>query len=743
VSRWLWQVAVPVPLPRLFDYLPAAGHEQADPAALAGCRVRVPFGRRELVGVVCGGQSRATAASLDAATKPPALKPALALLDGEPLLTGELWRSLRWAAAYYHHPLGEVLHAALPALLRRGGQVPALTRPGVALSAAGSEALEQARLRPGPGRDVLGALKAGPMPVADLVAQIGEPARAAARRLLRRDWLQSLELPPARNLTPAIAGPPLNPDQRIACEHLAALLQADAYAGVLLDGVTGSGKTEVYLTAIAQVLAAGRQALVLVPEIALTPQALRRYRQRLGATVLALHSGLSDGERARVWAQADSGQPCVVLGTRSAIFTPLPRAGLIVVDEEHDSSYKQGDGFRYHARDLALVRGKALAVPVLLGSATPSLESLALVDEQRLQRLILPRRTGQARPPQQRLIDLRGQRPALAGLASAALTALTQTLARGEQALVFRNRRGYAPMLACAACGWHAQCPRCDRAMTLHRRLHALLCHHCGHRRREPDACPDCQHPDLLTRGIGTERIHAELQEHFPQVPVLRIDRDSVGSGAQLDAAVADIDRGEPAILVGTQLLAKGHDWPALTLVIVADADSGLFSADFRAPEAMAQLLTQVAGRAGRGDRPGTVLVQTRQPQHGFWLRWLAGGHAAVAAEELAQRRNTGLPPFSQQALLAAEAADLEHLDAFFKAVLALPQAQSTQVERLGPLPAPMPRRAGHHRAQVLLEAARRPPLHALLDTWIPAIHGLRQARRVRWSLDVDPYDLY
>ncbi len=740
MSGWSWQVAVPVPLPRLFDYLPAPGHEQADPATLAGCRVRVPFGRRELVAVITGGQARASVPDAQGA-RTPGLKPALALIDEQPLLTGELWRSLRWAASYYHHPRGEALHAALPAVLRRGGPVPALTRPGLVLAADGRNALEHQRLRPGPGLAVLTALKDGPLPVAGIIAQIGEPARAAARRLLRRGWLQSLDLPPETILTPAIAGPPLNPDQQVASQRLTALLDAGGYAGVLLDGVTGSGKTEVYLTAIAQVLAAGRQALVLVPEIALTPQALRRYRERLGATVLALHSGLPDGERARVWARANSGQPCVVLGTRSAIFTPLPRAGLIVVDEEHDGSYKQADGFRYHARDLALVRGKTLAVPVLLGSATPSLESLALVAEGRLERLALPVRTRRAQPPQLRLLDLRSQTLPVAGLSAQALTALTATLDRGEQALVFRNRRGYAPMLCCAACGWHAHCPRCDRAMTLHRRLNALLCHHCGQRRQVPGSCPECAVDSLLSRGLGTERIESELDDYFPKYPVLRIDRDSIGSGAQLDAAVADIDRGQPAILVGTQLLAKGHDWPALTLVVVADADGGLFSADFRAPERMAQLLTQVAGRAGRGDRPGTVLVQTRQPEHGFWVRWLAGGHAAVAQWELEQRRSTGLPPFSQHALLAAEAADPQALEDFFQAALALPEAACDDVERLGPLPAAMPRRAGFHRGQILLEARTRPPLHDLLSAWLPAIHGLRQARRVRWSVDVDPQD--
>lgn len=719
------RVALPLPLPQAFDYSAPVGV----PALAPGQRVRVPFGTGERIGIVIDitpvDERRA------------GLKPVQAVLDAAPLFDPELWRSLNFAARYYHHPLGEVLHAALPTALRRGEVVPDGAEPGLAVTHDGLEALRGTRLRAGPGRQVLDCLQPGPLPITQVREQVGDAALAAIRRLRQRGWIEDVRLSTSNRPGPALAGPPLNVDQRSAIETIDAA--RPGFRTVLLEGVTGSGKTEVYLELIARVLASERQALVLVPEIALTPQALKRYRERLSVPVLGLHSGLTDRERARAWARARSGEPCVVLGTRSAVFTPLPRAGLIVIDEEHDGSYKQGDGFRYHARDLALVRAKALAVPIVLGSATPSLETLALVEAGRAQRLALPARASAlARPPTLRLLDVRRQR-LIGGLCSDALEAIEATLTRGEQVLVFRNRRGYAPLLTCPSCGWHSECPRCDRAMTVHLQIGALLCHHCGLRRPLPLRCPECDHDSLDSRGVGTERIESDLVRHFTDRRVLRIDRDSIRGTGQLDAVLADIDQGQPAILIGTQLLAKGHDWPALTLVVVVDADHGLFSADFRAPERLAQLLTQVAGRAGRGDRPGSVLIQTRQPEHAFWLRWLGGGHAAVATAELAERKASALPPFRHQALLAAEAQQRERLNEFFDAALALPGARADGVEQLGPMPAPMPRRAGHHRAQLLLEADARTPLHGLLDAWLPLIYTLPTARRVRWSLDVDP----
>ncbi|MCF8816027.1 primosomal protein N', partial [Xanthomonas campestris pv. campestris] len=525
------------------------------------------------------------------------------------------------------------------------------------------------------------------------------------------------------------------------------------FATYLLDGVTGSGKTEVYLQAIADCLAAGKQALVLVPEIGLTPQTLGRFRERLGVPVHALHSGLSDGERARVWAAAWRGEAKLIVGTRSAVFTPLPNAGLIVIDEEHDGSYKQQDGIRYHARDFALVRGKALDVPVILGSATPSLESLHNAYSGRYRHLRLSRRAGDARPPRVRVLDVR-KRPLKDGLSPEVLAGIGATLARGEQVLVFKNRRGYAPVLLCHDCGWTAACQRCSTPlhqtpMTVHAGGRRLQCHHCGARQPAPLACPACASLALQPQGIGTERLEERLVEAFPEAPVVRIDRSTTQRRDALETQLARLGT-DAGILVGTQILAKGHDLPRLTMVVVVGIDEGLFSADFRAAEKLAQQLIQVAGRAGRADRPGEVWLQTHHPEHPLLQTLVNGGYHAFADAELQQREAAGFPPFAHLALFRAEAKDVAAANQFLIAVRALVGAQTpapspaiTPVECYGPMPAPMPRRAGFQRTQLLLSAAQRSALHRVLDAQMPAIHTLPQARRVRWSLDVDPIDLY
>lgn len=514
--------------------------------------------------------------------------------------------------------------------------------------------------------------------------------------------------------------------------------------------MTGSGKTEVYLHAIADCLARGRQALVLVPEIGLTPQLLSRFRARLGVPVHATHSGLNDGERARTWAAALRGEARVVVGTRSAVFTPLPEAGLVVVDEEHDGSYKQQDGIRYHARDFALVRGKALGVPVLLGSATPSLESLHNARAGRYAHLRLSRRAGDAKPPRVRVLDVR-KRPLDAGLSMDLLDAAGKALDAGGQVLVFKNRRGYAPVLLCHDCGWSAQCKRCDAPMTVHAGGRRLQCHHCGARRPVPLACPDCASLALQPQGIGTERIEELLARRFDHVPVLRIDRGSTRRQGALEKHFDSLGAGA-GVLVGTQMLAKGHDLPNLTLVCVVGIDEGLFSADFRAGEKLAQLLVQVSGRAGRADKPGEVLLQTHHPGHPLLQTLVAGGYHAFAGEELMQREAAGFPPFAHLALLRAEAKHVDLPMQFLRAAkeLLLPHAAAGSKEQAaaalelhGPLPAPMPRRAGMHRAQLLVSAPHRRTLHGALDAVVPALHALPEARKARWSLDVDPVDLY
>lgn len=746
-------VALPLPLPQRFDYRAPDGFPAG--AAWVGQRVRVPFGSRERIGVVDAvGPADDPAAALRIAEPP---------LDPAPLLGGELLASLRWLARYAHVPVGEVYATALPAALRRGEPLPDTAAWAWRLTEAGATALPG--LRSGrPQRFAQRLHAAGVLHEDRLDAHDDDGWRAAARALARRGLAERIAVPAGAGLpTPAPAAVVPNPEQQAAIDALRA---AKGFSTCLLDGVTGSGKTEVYLHAVADCLARGRQALVLVPEIGLTPQLLARFRARLGVPVHATHSGLADGERARVWAAAWRGQARVIVGTRSAVFTPLPEAGLIVVDEEHDASYKQQDGIRYHARDFALVRGKALDVPVLLGSATPSLESLHNAAAGRHAHLRLTRRAGEARPPAVRVLDVR-KRPLQAGLSPEALAAIDAALGEGGQVLVFRNRRGYAPVLLCHDCGWSAHCQRCStpeqpHAMTVHAHGRRLQCHHCGARAPTPMACPDCASLALQPQGVGTERLEEALAERYPQVPVLRIDSASTRRKDALDTRLAELgDR--PGILVGTQMLAKGHDLPHLTLVCVVGIDEGLFSADFRSHEKLAQLLVQVAGRAGRATRAGTVLLQTHHPGHPLLQTLIAGGYHAFADAELALREAAGLPPVAHMALLRAEATHADVPVAFLRAARGLfvshldagsaPPARTHAAHRdaaappalalSDAMPAPMPRRAGLHRAQLLLCAPQRRALHAALDAVVPALYALPEARKVRWSLDVDPADLY
>lgn len=737
VSDFVLRVALPVPLPRLFDYRPPV----IGPAEV-GCRVRVPFGSRSVVGVV-------VAAGLP---EPGVveLRQAEAVLDTQPLLQGELLESLRWLARYSHAPLGEVLATALPSSLRRGEPLADTHAWAWRLTEAGATALARLRGRP---RVLADRLQVDAIDEDRLDGELDD-WRTAARALLKRGLAERIVVPTSQRAPVPQAGHVLNDEQAAALEALRA---RPGYAAWLLDGVTGSGKTEVYLNAIADCLARGRQALVLVPEIGLTPQALARFRQRLGVPVHALHSGLTDNERARVWAAAWRGEARVIVGTRSAVFTPLPQAGLIVIDEEHDGSYKQQDGIRYHARDFALVRGKALDVPVILGSATPSLETLQNAQAGRYAHLRLRKRAGDAQPPAVRVLDVR-KRPLDAGLSPELLRAMRGALDAGGQVLVFKNRRGYAPVLLCHDCGWSAQCKRCSTPlrstpMTVHGGGRRLQCHHCGARQTPPPACPDCASLALQPQGVGTERLEELLAEKFADVPVLRIDSASTRRKDALEKLFVEFGA-RPGILVGTQMLAKGHDLPNLTLVAVVGIDEGLFSADFRAGEKLAQLLIQVAGRAGRAQKRGEVLLQTHHPEHPLLQTLIHGGYHAFAEAELAQREAAGFPPFAHLALLRAEAqhadAPMQFLQAAKTALLpwvaTKPARSAIATEGLtldGPVPAPMPRRAGMYRAQLLLCSPTRRDLHIALEAALPSVYASPEARKTRWSLDVDPVDLY
>ena len=727
------RVAVPVPVRRTFDYLPAStGTAVPQP----GMRVRVPFGRRRLVGVVLDVEGEA---AVDAAR----LKPVSEVIDDAPLLGGTLMALLQWASAYYHHAVGEVMHAALPVALRRGAAA-ALPRVEIWTATARGAQAESAKLARAPlQRRLLAALQETASGLdADRLRALSPHWRPAARALEDRGWAEArFAVGGGAAPRPPTPGPELTADQARAVQALHA--GSRGFGAFLLHGVTGSGKTEVYLQAVEQALAAGRQALILVPEIGLTPQLVRRVSARVGVPVAVLHSGLSDQERAIAWLAARSGSARVVLGTRSAVFTPLADPGVIVVDEEHDASYKQQDGFRYHARDVALKRGQLEDVPVILGSATPSLESMHNTRSGRFRLLELPARTGAAAMPAVHLLDLR-RLPARDGLSRPLVEALRARRKRGEQSLLFLNRRGFAPVLMCYACGWIAPCLRCDARLTYHRGSGQLRCHHCGAQASVPADCPACAAADLHPLGEGTERIEEALAARLPEARIVRIDRDTTRRKGSLEGMLRQIRGGEADVLVGTQMLSKGHHFPNVTLVGVLNADQGLYGLDFRSGERLVQQILQVAGRAGRGDKPGEVYIQTHHPDSPYFAALVHHDYGAFVDVALAERREAGLPPFSHMALLRAEspvAGDaLGFLgDAHRAAVPIKPAA----VEMMQPVPSPMERRAGRSRAQLLVQSERRAALHGFLGEWLERLDALPAARRVRWSLDVDPVDMY
>ena len=673
------------------------------------------------------------------------LKRALLLIDETPLLGEPDLRLIRFTSDYYHHPIGEVVAAALPASLRKGQPLYGVLRQ-VAATAEGSAVDLEALGRAAPRQAALMALlrrRGGSAGFTTLDDEL--PGWTRVRKaLLEKGWIQVVERP---DEPPAVGerggrstpGPALNGDQVSALE---AMRGHRGFRVTVLDGVTGSGKTEVYLRLIRDVLDRQRQVLVLVPEIGLTPQFLARLEERLAVAPVVLHSSLGETERLTAWRAARDGAAPLILGTRSAVFVPLKNPGLIVVDEEHDSSFKQQEGLRYSARDLAVARAKQLDIPVVLGSATPSLESLQRAAEGSYRRVLLPVRAGNAAEPLLRLVDLR-QHPASDGLGPPLLAAIERHRASGGQVLVFLNRRGYAPTLICQQCGAVAECQRCDARMTVHAAANRLICHHCGAMRPLDSHCAECS-GELKPLGQGTQRLETALQSHFGERAVARIDSDSTRRKGAMAEALAMAASGEAGILVGTQMLSKGHHFPNLTLVTVVDADQGLFSTDFRGTERLAQTLVQVAGRAGRERRQGEVLIQTAFPAHPFWAALRSGGYARVAAEALEERRLAGWPPFSRLALLRAAAPKRTDAHRFLEAAARTARnLAAADVRLLGPVAAQMERKAGRYRAQLLLQSANRPHLHDLLAALRPALEADPTSRRVRWSIDVDPIELF
>ncbi len=740
------QVAVPSPLRRLFDYLPPKQARTVDPgnkettAFRPGCRVKVPFGRRDVVGVV---MNVAQGSELDASR----LRPVKAVLDTEPLFSDALLDVLRWAIRYYHHPAGEVLSTALPVRLRQGEPLRAsetfwqLTRQ---LTEADITALQRAPRQ----LELLQAVQSAGQLNAAQIKALGLSA-SVRKQLEQKALLSKAE---RKEDTPAIFAPlasasnggyELNAEQLAAVQSISERL--DRYGCFLLDGITGSGKTEVYIHIMSAVLAAGRQCLVLIPEIGLTPQTIKRFAARFDCPIAALHSGLNDNERLSAWRQANDGSAGIIIGTRSAIFSNLASPGLIIVDEEHDSSFKQQDGFRYSARDLAVLRGHEENIPVILGSATPSLETLFNVQRGRYQHLRLRERAGAAVPSTMELVDVAKQ-SLESGFHEAVSLRIRKHLERGNQVLVFINRRGFAPLLHCLTCGWVAECEACQAQFTVHSKPAHLRCHHCGAREPAPSACPSCASRQLSTSGLGTQQLESMLTRQFVDYPVLRIDRDSTRSQKRFAALLQQVESGAPCLLLGTQMLAKGHHFPGITLVVVMEADSGLFSADFRGQEQMAQTIVQVSGRAGRAEQSGEVLVQSRHASHETLQLLSKLDYAEFADRLLSDRRSAGMPPFSHLALLRCEAraADkgIEFLQSVSDTARACARDSGLQVSCLGPLPAPMEKRAGRFRSQLLLQATERADLQNLLSRLIAQLDGIRVPTGLRWSLDVDPQDM-
>lgn len=753
MSFFVIQVAVPVPLRRQFDYLPLSdkrsdkGYNHPEHYK-AGSRVRVNFGNQLLTGIVLG-TSEQTDVPVDK------LKPLEAVLDTTPLLNQSALKLGRWLASYYHHSIGEVLELMIPAMLRQGCSLDEANERVWVRSPQASQ--EQADSLRGKRQQQLWQYfeQQQSWPHSHLTAEgfnLKQLQHLQTRGLIKE--IPQLPSPPVilEQLTPPLA---LNQQQQSALDGQAKTL--GRFQAHLLEGITGSGKTEVYLQLIERTLTKtpDGQILVLVPEIGLTPQTVQRFRRRFNVPVALLHSGLNDRERLQAWRQCSEQKASILIGTRSAVFTPIPRLELIILDEEHDASFKQQDGLRYSARDFALVRARQAQVPIVLGSATPSLESLHNALTGRYQHWQLTLRAGNARPPGMKLHNILHQ-PLTNGLAQPVLAAIKQHLQQGQQVLVFINRRGYAPLVACQDCGWMAECPRCDARLTMHQSPPHLHCHHCDFQQGIPGLCPKCHSSRIQPVGQGTERLQQTFIELFPDTPVTRVDRDTVRSKQAFDQLLEEIHNSNARILIGTQMLAKGHHFPKVTLVVVLDADAGLFSADFRGMEQTAQLILQVAGRAGREKIPGDVWIQTLYADHPQLNLLINDGYHALALDLLQERQHQQLPPYSHMALLRAESSERHMAEQCLREARSFLQQLQEHWRRrareqrqkplepinlMGPFPAIMERRAGRFRHQLQLYCQDRRSLHAVLKSLADFLQQRPDSRKVRWHLDVDPTD--
>ena len=734
------RIAVPSPLRRLFDYLPLdepAPSTEVKP----GTRVRISFGNRKLVGIVI---EIVRGSSLPANK----LKPILNVLDNEPLFTQSVFNILLWSANYYQHPTGEVFSTAMPSKLRAGIQLnPERQVWKIAKSITAEKLLSISRA---PKQKALFDFIESQSTISRTEIQQAGFSNPLLVQLSTKGLICS-------KMVPALDAKPFNTELKLSSSQLKLNKEQQsavnlirkklgAYSSFLLDGVTGSGKTEVYMRVMQTQLSQGKQCLVLVPEIGLTPQTIARFKDRFHCRVVALHSGLNETERLSGWSQARDGSAGIIIGTRSSIFTPMASPGLIIVDEEHDSSFKQQDGFRYSARDLAVIRAREEKICVVLGSATPSLESIHNANSKKFTHLKLPNRTGVSSPQNSiQLVDIASENLE-EGFSEQLLYKIGIHIEAGNQVLVFINRRGFAPVLNCQSCGWVAECEKCDTRFTVHANPSSLRCHHCSTFRRLPNSCPQCKSKSLNTIGIGTQRIESLLKRKFPKTPVIRIDRDSTRGKTSLAKMLEQVNQGDSCILLGTQMLAKGHHFPNITLAAIVDADAGLFSADFRGQEHMAQTIVQVAGRAGRADRAGEVLIQSRHSSHATLQSLSSNSYLEFTETQLQERKNSLMPPYSHLCLLRAESGDLKMSIGLLDKIAAIIDSLCTEnkmpIECLGPLPAPMEKRAGRFRVHLLLKSRNRGALQSLLSQLCVQIDNMRYSQKLRLSIDVDPQDL-
>ena len=721
-----------MPLRRHYDYVIGENFRQVE--FLPGTRVSVPFGRRkDQVGMVLGVVDQSP-------LQPDQLKSVSKVIDYEPLFSPRHFELLCWAADYYHYPVGEVLFSTLPGLLRKGKSVERGYDEIFRVSAEGRKT--------GPGNNapaqiaLLRILRTYPggltrQELRTKQTQYAKPLKALLEKGLVRRLIAGVAGPVAAETEDR--GFALNQRQIQAINSITA--KTDAHHTHVLQGITGSGKTEVYIEAVRRVVEQNRQALILVPEIGLTTQFIDRLKRRLPVDIRVQHSALNETERLRNWLAARNGEAAVIIGTRSAVWTPLKSPGIYVVDEEHDPSYKQESGFRYSAKDIAIVRGKLDNVPVVLGSATPSLETLKNIRSRKYGEQHLPTRASGAKPPEIRFINLRNE-PVSGAVSKTLLDEIAITLEKNNQVLLFLNRRGYAPVILCHSCGWYAECGHCSVKMTYHKDKNRLICHHCDARRVLPARCPNCDEAELIEVGHGTQRLDQTLTEHFPDARILRIDRDSTRRKGSMERMIKDITTGKADVLIGTQMLAKGHHFPRLTLVGIIDADAGLLSTDFRASERLAQLIVQVSGRAGREDRPGVVFIQTHFPEHPLLQTLVAQGYDQFAGLLLAERKKAQLPPYSYLALLGAEAAGREAAEKFLHEARNRLKQCSADLRIFGPVNAPIEKRRGRYRNQLLIQSANRNVLRKAMAQWCRLLESIPGANRTRWSLDIDPQDM-